>query len=185
MNWINEHKRNVRIVFLILLVIAINGPWVFDRINVPSPYTCSAPNVRLDDKFCGLPLSITWIFPSIMGDLSYIIIGLATGTLSFGDAARESLFFLFLFLLLLPVLNIAILILRGDAHRRWHMLHTVGLTLAAGIGGWMAWLSYSRASWMLWGLWHYIGQTVSMCILEVLIRIKASQKPMQEQQSEP
>jgi hypothetical protein len=42
-NWLKPYKRDVRIAFLTLLVIAISGPWFFDRIYVPSPYTCSAP----------------------------------------------------------------------------------------------------------------------------------------------
>jgi hypothetical protein len=35
--WINEHKSKLRIAFLLLLVIAINGPWLaFDAMWVPS-----------------------------------------------------------------------------------------------------------------------------------------------------
>ena len=169
MYWINQYKRNVRIAFLILLVIAISGPWFFDRINVPSPYTCSAPNVRLDDEFCGLPLSITWFYSSIVDELSYIVTGLATGTLSFSDTYRQSLIFLFLFMPVLPVFSTAVLVLRRDDHQRWHMLHKVALCLVAGASGWIAWLSYSSASWVLWGLWLYLGLTISMWALEVLI----------------
>jgi hypothetical protein len=178
MKWINEHKRDLRITFFILLIVAISGPWFFDRIHVPSQYTCSAPNMRLDDDFCGLPLSITYFYFAMIGDLPHIVTGLVTGTLSFGDASRQSLFFLFLFLPLLPVLSTAILILRSD-HRRWHILHTVGLGLAAGTGVWIAWLGYSTASWVLWGLWIYIGLTISMWALEVLI-LRIPRKPVQE-----
>jgi len=163
---------------LILLVIATSGPWFFDRILVPSPYTCSAPNIRLDDDFCGLPLSITYFYFAIIGNLPSIVTGLVTGTLSSGDFSGEWRFYLFLFLLFLPVLGTAILILRGD-HRRWQILHTVGLGLAAGIGGWIAWSGYSRASWMLWGLWLYIGLTISMWVLEVLI-LRIPRKLVQE-----
>lgn len=179
MKWIHEHKRVFRIIFLVFLAIAISGPWFYDRIHVPSQYNCSAPNVRLDDEFCGLPLSITWLFSEIFGGPIYILRGLVNGILSFGDAFRQSLFFIFLLLLLLPVFSSAILILRGE-RSRWPTLHIVGLGLAASIGGLTAWLGYSRASWMLWGLWLYIGLTVSMCVLEVLFHIKASQNTYAE-----
>ena len=168
MKWVNEHKRYLRITFSIFLAIAISGPWFFDTIHVPAQYTCSAPNVRLDGDFCGLPLSITWFFSEILREPLYLLKGQVNGTFSFGDAFRQLVFFLVLFLLLLPVLSSVILILRGE-RRRWQVLHTVGLGLAAGIVGWIAWLGYSQASWMLWGLWLYVGLTVSMCILEVLI----------------
>ena len=166
MTWISEHKRYLRMIYLLSFVIAISGPWFFDRIYVPSEYTCSAPNMRLDDEFCGLPLSITWFFSEIIGGLPYMLTGLAKGAPNFGDTSRQLLFFSFLFLLLLPVLSTAILILRGE---HWQAPHRVGLGLAAGIGGWIAWQSYSKASWVLWGLWLYIGLTISLWALEVLL----------------
>jgi hypothetical protein len=166
--WINEHKRIFRFTFLILLIIAISGPWFFDRISVPSQYTCSAPNVRLDDRFCGLPLSIAWFFSEIFWDPLNILRELVTGLLQPGDAFRQSIIVISLCLLLLPTLSAAILIVRSEGRRR-PILHITGLGLAAGIGGCFALLDYSRASWRLWGLWLYIGLTVSMCALEVLI----------------
>ena len=35
-----------RIAFLIAMIVAFLGPWVFDLINVPAQYECS-PNIRL------------------------------------------------------------------------------------------------------------------------------------------
>jgi hypothetical protein len=167
MKWINQYKSNLRLIFLILLVIAISGPWFFDRIFVPSPYACSAPFIRLDDEFCGVPTSMaTWLFPAIIG-FPHSLTGLVTGALSFGNALRNLLFFLFLFLLLLPVFTTVILILRGD-HRPWQILHKVGLGLAAVMVSWMAWSSYSRVGSVLWGLWLYISLTFIMWVLEVL-----------------
>ena len=168
MSWINEHKYRWRAAFLVMLVVAISGPWFFDRSYAPSPYTCSATWLRLDDKFCGKPQSVTWFLSLSIGELTYIVTGLVTGTLSLADATRQSLFLLFLFLLLLPFLSTAILILRGS-HRRWYMLHRVGLGLAAGIGGFIAVLDFSSAHWwVLWGLWLYISLNISTLALEVL-----------------
>jgi hypothetical protein len=56
MSWINEHKSVGRVAVLMLLLVAMMGPWTFDLINVPAEYPCSAPNIRLDDDFCGTPL---------------------------------------------------------------------------------------------------------------------------------
>jgi hypothetical protein len=168
MNWLNQYKRNIRMAFLMLLVVAISGPWFFDRIYVPSPYICSVPFMRLDDEFCGVPTSMTtWLFPTIIG-LPHIVTGLFTGALSFGNAPGNLRFFLFLFLLSLPVFSTVILILHGD-HPAGQILHKVGLVLAAAMVGWIAWSGYSRANWVLWGLWLYIGSTISMWALEVLL----------------
>jgi hypothetical protein len=178
MRWINEHKRIFRVTFLICLIIAISGPWFFDQISVPSQYPCSAPNVRLDDRFCGLPLSISWFFSEIFRAPLNILRELVAGLLQAGDAFRQSIIVMLLCLLLLPALSSAILIVRGERKRR-PILHIVGLGLAAGIGGWIAWLGYSRASWMLWGVWLYIGLTASMFVLEVSIP-RIPSKPVEE-----
>ena len=61
--WINEHKRIWRTAVLVLLIIAMTGPWSFDLINVPAEYPCSLPNYRLEGDFCGIPFSGIWIFP--------------------------------------------------------------------------------------------------------------------------
>ena len=59
-SWINEHKNGWRVALLVVVLVAIMGPWTFDPINVPSEYPCQAPYIRLDDDFCGTPLPGTW-----------------------------------------------------------------------------------------------------------------------------
>lgn len=46
---------------LILFVVALLGPWTFDVINVPAEYECSAPFIRLNGDFCGMPMSGLWV----------------------------------------------------------------------------------------------------------------------------
>lgn len=168
MKWINEHKRIIRIAFLILLVIAIFGPWVFDTIPLPPSYPCSPLSVRLDDTHCGWPMSITFFYSAFFSEFSNLLVGFVRGSASFTEVEWSWFFMLILILLLMPFLSAVILALRGD-HRSWLIFHRMGLSLAAAIGGWITWLSFSRASWMLWGLWLYIGLTISMWVLEVMI----------------
>ena len=59
MSWIVEHKRLWGIAILALLLLAILGPWAYDQINVPAEYPCSAPFIRLEGDFCGVPYSGT------------------------------------------------------------------------------------------------------------------------------
>ena len=35
MLWLQEHKTVWRVAILALLLVAIMGPWIFDKINVP------------------------------------------------------------------------------------------------------------------------------------------------------
>ncbi len=47
MKWLKTHQRVWRLAILLLLLIAIAGPWAFDLVNVPAEYSCAAPYVRL------------------------------------------------------------------------------------------------------------------------------------------
>jgi hypothetical protein len=92
MSWINKHKRVWRVAILVLLLVAIMGPWTFDRINVPSEYPCSTPNIRLEGDFCGTPMSGIWIFSWMVGGFINAGVGLVTSALGFTEWAREFLF---------------------------------------------------------------------------------------------
>jgi len=169
MTWFHNNQRYWRITFLLLLAMAISGPWWFDRIWVPAPYPCDTPNViRLDETFCGFPLSITWFYTSFFGEITSLVTSLTTNALSFNDAARTGLFNVWITLPLLPLLTTALILLRGD-HRRGDLFHRVGLGLAAGMVGLIGIFGFSRASWALWGLWLYIFLAISMLLLEILV----------------
>lgn len=167
MLWFKEHKRKWRLAFLIMLVIAMIGPWFFDRISVPQPYICSLPNVRLDDVFCGVPVSITWLLAGVPSQFTYLVNGLITGSPT-NSRATEWLFILFSIFLIFPFLSTPILILWQE-QRYWSAIHRVALGLAAGTSLLIGILDFSMASWMLWGVWLYIGLAISMLGLEVLI----------------
>jgi hypothetical protein len=158
MLWVNEYTRSWRIVFLVLLVIALSGPWVFDLTWVPSIYTfCSAPHIRLNENFCGRPQPITWIFTW------FIAANLDAGVIE----PVSLLFSLFLLLLVLPFLTTLVLI-PGGGRRRWHNFHMVVLGLAAGVGLFLGLAPPARPHPALWGIWLYVSLIASVFLLEVM-----------------
>jgi len=181
MSWINEHKRVWRVAILVLLLVAIMGPWTFERINVPSEYPCSAPNIRLEGDFCGTPMSGIWIFFWIIGGFINAGVGLVTGATVFADRGgeflRAFLFIMVLLLFVLPFFSTLLLIVRGDRRRR-QMFNVATWDLAAGAGLLLGRSSFSRLHWALWGIWLYIGLAVSALILEVLA-LAAERRPRQ------
>ena len=62
MSWINENRNFIRPIILIVFVITLIGPWMFDQINVPAEYACDKPFIRLEGDFCGYPLSVLQFF---------------------------------------------------------------------------------------------------------------------------
>ncbi len=176
MSWINEHKRVWRVAILVLLLVAIMGPWTFtDRINVPAEYPCSAPFIRLEGDFCGTPLSGIWI----IGGFISMGVGLVTGATGFTDRGGGFLcvFLFIIVLLVLPFFSTLLLIVRGDRRRR-QVFNVAAWGFAAGMGLLIGMFSYPKLFWMLWGIWLYIGLAVSALILEVLT-LAAGRRPRQ------
>jgi hypothetical protein len=156
MSWIRKQQRLWRLAALVLLLVAIAGPWGFDRIHVPSPYTCSAPHVRLDDTFCGLPLSLAWTLQGSFSHLGSMLRSLATYPLT-----------ALIFLPLLPFISTMLLLLPGERRRAF----TVQLLVLGLVGvGILALLLLPpwRGHWALWGIWLYTGVIAALLLLEIL-----------------
>jgi hypothetical protein len=168
MTWMNEHKREWRAIVLVLLLVAIIGPWTLDLIVVPSEYSCSAPAIRLNGDYCGIPMSGIWVLSAMTGVLANMIVYLATGTTAFTDRFREFSFGLLGLLLVLPFFSTLFLILREDNRGRF-VFHLAILSLAVGTGLWVATVSHLKQFWVLWGIWLYVGLAVSALILEVVM----------------
>jgi len=178
MLWINEHKGVWRVAILVVALVAIMGPWTFtDLIHVPSEYSCSAPFIRLDDDFCGTPLSGISLFRGMVNGFVYARAGLLWGAMGLVEWARLFLSGLFLFLLVLPFFSTLLLILRRDRRRR-QVFNVAAWGLAAGIGLLIGISRYPRLFWVLWGIWLYIGLAASALIVEVLT-LAAGRKPSQ------
>ena len=167
MSWMIEHKNVWRVVLLVVMLVAIMGPWIFDQILVPPGFSCSDPSIRLDDDFCGTPLPGTWLLYWMVVGLPYASVELITGSISFDDWTGVFRFSLILFPIVLPFISTLLLILRGDRRCR-HIFNIAAWGLAAGIALWIAISSYPRLFWVLWGSWLYIGLAASVLILDVL-----------------
>lgn len=149
-----------------MLVLAMIGPWFFDRVSVPQPYTCSLPNVRLDDDFCGVPTSITWLLVGVPSQFVYLMKGLITGV-SRPYVTSEWLAMLFSIFLILPFFSTLVLVI-WQKYNWLSIFQRISLGSAAGTGLLIGILGFSASSWMLWGLWLYMCLIVSMLKFEVL-----------------
>jgi hypothetical protein len=171
MLWLTRHKRSWRAASLVLLVVALTGPWFFDRIHVPSPYTCSPPNVRLDENFCGTPLPLTWIVVDIAR--TSVVSRALAGAMEAAELLYLLPILLLTMLLVMPLVSTSMLIVRKE-HRRWHRFQLTALVLAACVAGLVLALTglavglsgLGRGYWVLWGHWLYIIAIASMLLGE-------------------
>ncbi len=170
MFWLTAHKRTWRLLFLVLLIAGIYGPWGFDRIHVPSPYPCSLPNIRLDENFCGLPLSITWGFTETIRGILTVAAAESMNMMGLARLILSSFthFTLILLLFALPIITALILILRGD-RPYWRIAHMIFLGLTAGLILFaLILMPYPRMLGVLWGISVYLGATAGMLLVEAL-----------------
>ena len=147
-----------RTVVLYLLGFAMIGTWAYNELYIPAPYHCSGFNFRLDENYCGMPLSLARFF--FTGEFARL-------------AARELFGFLLLLLAVRPFLSGLILILFGE-RRRWRTLHLIILGLAVGTN--LTWgmhlLTFSRLHPALWGVWLYTGLAIGGLVLEFWTLVK-------------
>jgi hypothetical protein len=163
------------VAILLLLLVALMGPWALDRVNVPAEYPCSPPFIRLEGDFCGSPISgmrtLFWMVAGFIG----MVVGFVTGARSFADSAGNLPGVLFslmvLFLLLSPFIS-TLRLMRGGATRRGQVYHVAVLGLAVLSSGLLL-VSFDSAwpLWAVWGLWLYVGLAASALMLETIVLI--------------
>ena len=144
MPWINENRNFIRSLILILFVVTLIGPWMFDQINVPAEYACDKPFIRLEGDFCGSPLSGFQFFSL------FILVGLSL-------------------LLLIPFFTTLLAIWKKDSRR----LQTINLSmwsLALILALLLFVLQLQDKVFYLWGLWLYIMLAICTLIVEMIVR---------------
>ena len=164
-HWFVKHKNILRGAILLLLMTTMLGPWVFDLINVPAAYPCSAPNVRLYGDFCGMPLTGFQVFGWSIGGLFYMFLEMINGT--FGGWYRELLIVAIYVLPLIPFLTTLFLIWRKET-RRLRTINLIAWVLAfLAIMPFILQINYQVIR--LWGLWLYMLLAVIVIILEITV----------------
>jgi hypothetical protein len=167
MYWLVKNISILRHALLGLLVVAIIAPWAFDRIMVPAQYSCSAPFVRLEGDFCGLPLSGVWMLVMVITEglrrIGLLLMGTAT------DADLSTLFLMTILTIafLLPIPS-TILIYRHEGKPRWQAFHMVAWAAAGVVGLLLCFANGGRLYAELWGIWLFLGLAAAALILEVV-----------------
>lgn len=160
---INQNISIIRVVVLLLLILALLGPWAFDQINVPAEYDCS-PFIRLNGDFCGMPMSGIRFFQLWVGGFFYMLFELISG--KFMGQGQEFLVVLSI-LPVLPFFTTLLLLWRKDA-RQLQTAHLIAWTLALILTSlfFIAQINDSVAG--LWGVWFYILLAVGAILIEYL-----------------
>lgn len=156
-------KRTWRAAALILLLVAMLGPWTYDLISVPAQYTCDGPNVRLQGDFCGLPLSILWAGP---GAILGAIVAAFTANIAPVYWLPQVPVMLTMIFIFVPPLTLLVLLRRGEQDR-WQTINVLVLALAAtGAAAYLV-LQLSRPYGPPWGALLYVIVALFLLALEL------------------
>lgn len=179
MEWIIQHKGGLRGAALILLLVAMVGPWFFSSDGTPPAEWCHKPNILLENGSCVSLVSGVEIYSfTISGSLSLIK---QLVTVAITGRIREYFIMLLLdmivFLLVQPFFS-TLLLNYGEDHPRRRMYNFTAWVLSVVIAGlWIA-VSY-RSSGLgleLWGVLLYLGVGSGMLVVELslLVSIRGS-----------
>ena len=159
------HKRQTwRTAALILIIVAMFGPWAYDLISVPAQYSCDAPFVRLQGDFCGQPVALLLAGP---GAILGTIIAALTGNVASGYWFPQVPVMLTMIFVFVPPLTVAVL-LRRDEPERWQMLNAAVLALAATGAAVYLGLQLPRPYGPPWGGLLYLVVVLALLVLELL-----------------
>lgn len=179
MIWIYRNHRPLRVGLLVLLFVALLGPWAFDTIYVPLEYAyaCSAPFIRLNENLCGKPLSGMRILFWVTQGFANVSTGLLSGAANGFEWARELLFCLLLFTPVAPFFSTALLLQRGHRRRRQGInLIAWALAGAAGLVMVLSYMPDLPPVWAQWGVWLVIGLAVGALMPEGVM-LAAGRRP--------
>jgi len=165
MNWLKSYKRFWRTAVLVLLILALLGPWAFDLLSVPAENTCQPPTVRIDSRFCGEPMSgLMAVFSMVPQGFAFLS-ALVTGNLNADRPGNEWLTLLF-WLPILALLSLALLVVWPKL-RGWLVFHLAFLALTAvATGVYLSFIPANRIG-IVWGLWLFMAATLAALALEV------------------
>ena len=167
-SWINAHRTIGHVAVLILLLVAMIGPWAATSGGVPPAAWYRQPNVLLEDGRCVRLLPGAEILAFMTRAFFSMSVGLATGETVLPDRAREFLAtFLFVMYLLAPPYLSTLLLIRGEHRRPRRVSHATAWWLAALFSGLIAVAqpgSGRRPG--LWGIWLCVGSAASALALD-------------------
>jgi hypothetical protein len=165
------NKQYWRLAFIVLLVLALSGPWaIFDIISIPAPFECSEPWVRMDENFCGMLASPFGMIISAIGDS--LQPAARTGD-SWADSGLLGVYLPLLIYALPLITGLGLIGSKGS--KSWQIIHVIVLFVFSALGSlYLYLLLISRA--VFWGFWLYIGLLIVMLVFEI-ITLTTSRQP--------
>lgn len=162
-------------IALALAIVALMGPWAFDRINVPAQYECTRPNVRLEGDFCGMPVTGLWVLMVTIQAVRGLPAAWLRGEPGLSGGFPEIFLAGIPLLLVLPIITAIVRIWRSES-RRWAVINLFAWGLSFIVAGWIfvagiyeRWIPFG-----VWGVWLYVAAAFFMMAVDIHSLIRAN-----------
>ena len=173
-DWASAARRQIsllRVAFIAVFLGSMAGPWFYDEIMVPAQYACSAPFIRLEGDFCGLPHSGFHLIIFPLGALLQIVWSSSGGSALSAIALRDLAVMAAFIALILPAITTILRALR-DSSQMARLLTIASWSIAAPVALLIALSSPRGFRLSLWGVWLFIGLAIVALIFEMTVRVK-------------
>jgi hypothetical protein len=178
LSWISQHNKRIRLVFLLLLPIAIIGPWTFSSDGVPPAEYCHGRSILLENRRCVKPISganvLTIISSAVPSMILQLISDPSNLTERVNELLRVFLFLVLIFILLLPFLRILRIVLSND--RSPHLKYPELIGGSALVISTLLFIvtCQSEICLKLWGNWLYMLIAACTVVVEISVARKVT-----------
>lgn len=179
-NWLVQKIEILRWMLIPLFILALLGPWSFDRIHVPAQFACEPPNIRLYGDFCGMPFSGFQIAAWTTGGI-FDIAFRQTSTLAGLQARGPELFAATAVLFVLGLAGLPLIstpLVNLHNRRRTQVVHLIALSLALLASLFALVFQFRSLRLAAWGIsLAAISSGLALTLETLTLRIRRNQKP--------
>jgi hypothetical protein len=104
MNKILNYQEYWRMAFILVIIVSVFFPWMYDQVYVPAGQLCAPPFVRLDADVCGFPFNGIMYFFAAPIVILVPLLPIVTSLLVLHDEFSRPRLFIHLAVLLLALL---------------------------------------------------------------------------------
>ena len=157
--------RVVRLIGVALVILALVGPWWYDRINVPAEFECQSPNIRLYGDFCGTPMAGIWLIAELIRVVPLLVQHTYSGTIGARDIGGLLLWFAISLVTIAPIISLVLRLKNRQTRGAW--IHMAVLILTTALAGYTLLHASIYQPIQIWGLWLYVA-SIFLILIEVL-----------------
>jgi hypothetical protein len=161
-----ELMQTWRKIIMILMIVAITGPWAIERLNIPIPNECDS-GFRLDEDFCGVEISGLFYFIMLFGNIFSSGFQLVVGEAKLQEFVVSILFVWFV--LSPPISTLLFTASKEKPFGGGEKVHISILSFAVVLGLVGIILSRTEMIRELWGIWLFMLVLAIEWVLEVFM----------------